>query len=111
MNSALAFSWRSLQRNWRAGELRVLIFGLVVAVASVTSVSFFTDRVRGAMEHQASELLAADRVIESRKPLPPAWEAQARGYGLDTANTLSFRSVVVAGERLELAEVKAVGPG
>jgi putative ABC transport system permease protein len=111
MRGALAFSWRSLRRNWDAGELRVLIFGLLVAVASVTSVSFFTDRVEGAMEEQAGELLAADRVVESSRPLPAAWEAQARAYDLRTAQTLSFRSVVVVGEKLELAEVKAVGPG
>jgi len=36
---------RMLARDWRAGELRVLAAALVVAVASVTSVGFFADRV------------------------------------------------------------------
>lgn len=111
MTRAIAFSWRMLLRNWHAGELRVLLLALVIAVASVTSVGFVTDRVRSAMEDQAGELLAADRVIESHKPIPAEWEAQASVFGLNTARTLSFRSVVVVGEKLELAEVKAVSYG
>src|SRR6185503_1428154 len=34
-------SLRMLQRDWRAGELRVLAAALVIAVASVTTVGFF----------------------------------------------------------------------
>jgi len=39
-------SLKMLLRDWRAGELRILALALVVAVASVTSVGFFADRVR-----------------------------------------------------------------
>jgi len=42
----LLFAWRSLGRDVRAGELRVLALALVVAVASVTAVGFFTDQHR-----------------------------------------------------------------
>ena len=34
-----------LARDWRAGELRVLALALVIAVAAITSVAFFADRV------------------------------------------------------------------
>lgn len=108
---AWGFSLHMLRRSLRAGELRVLLLALVVAVASVTSVGFFTDRVRRAMEHQASEMLAADRVLESTQPLRHEWLAAAAAHGLARAETWSFRSVVVAGERLELSEVKAVDAG
>ena len=36
---------RMLRRNWSAGELRVLLVALFIAVASVTTVGFFADRV------------------------------------------------------------------
>lgn len=104
----VAFSLRMLRRSLRAGELRVLLVALVVAVASVTSVGFFTDRVRRAMDHQAGEMLAADRVLESTRPLRREWIAAADAHGLARAETWSFRSVTMASERLELAEVKAV---
>ena len=54
---AYRLALRLLVRDWRAGEMRVLAVALVIAVASMTSVGFFTDRVRTAMDEQAGELL------------------------------------------------------
>ncbi|MEW8238657.1 MAG: hypothetical protein AB2727_10720, partial [Candidatus Thiodiazotropha taylori] len=56
-----------LRRDWRAGELRLLATALVIAVASVTAVGFFTDRIERAMARQATEVLAADLRIESNR--------------------------------------------
>ena len=103
---ALRLALRFLKREWRAGELRVLITALVIAVGSVTAVGFFTDRMSRAMETGATELLAADMLVLSTDPVDPAFAAEARRRSLRTANTVSFRSVVVAGDKLELAEVK-----
>ena len=44
---------KMLLRDWRAGELRVLALALVIAVASVTSVAFFADRVWQALTREA----------------------------------------------------------
>uniref|UniRef100_UPI0026F09B27 ABC transporter permease n=1 Tax=Thiohalomonas denitrificans TaxID=415747 RepID=UPI0026F09B27 len=107
--NVVRFAWRSLLRDWRAGELRLIVLALVIAVGSVSAVGFFTDRVRGAMERQAGELLAADRVLESGQPLNPEWLARARESGLATARTQSFRTVVSAKDALQLVEVKATG--
>ena len=100
-----------LKRDWRAGELRLLGLALIIAVASLTSVDFFTDRVRLATEIQATELLAADLVVGSAEPFEQDFIDQAAALGLDTVLTVSFRSVVMHGEKLELSEVKAVQPG
>jgi putative ABC transport system permease protein len=105
------FALRSLLRELRSGELRVLLWGLIVGVAAFCSVGLFTDRIRLGMEQQAGELLAADLVIRAGKEIPSAWRQEAGSRGLQTSGTLSFRSVVLAGERLQLAEVKAVEAG
>jgi len=55
-------AYRLLKREWRAGELRVLLAALVVTVASITAVGLFTDRMERAMETGANELLAAERL-------------------------------------------------
>lgn len=102
---------RFLLREWRAGELRILLLALAVAVAAVTTVSFFTDRVRQGLATQANQLLAADLVIISDHPLPPEREAKARELGLGVAHTTAFPSMVVAAGRAQLAEVKGVGAG
>ncbi|MFZ1829090.1 MAG: ABC transporter permease, partial [Candidatus Competibacteraceae bacterium] len=104
-------AWRALRRDWQSGELRVLAIALVIAVASVAAVGFFTDRIQQAMERKASELLGADLVIAASRPIQPELAQEAQRRGLQTAETLSFRSVALAGEITQLTEVKAVGPG
>jgi len=105
---ALRFALRLLSRDWRSGELQLLAAALVIAVAAISAVGFFTDRVRLALELQASEMLAADLVIETSDPPPAELAAEARRRGLSTARTLSFPSVVFQGERPQLVQVKAV---
>ncbi|MCE5182838.1 MAG: ABC transporter permease [Betaproteobacteria bacterium] len=107
MNS-FALALRMLRREWRGGEMRVLAAALVIAVASVTSVGFFTDRVGRALKQQANTLLGADLVVVSDHPLDADIEREALRRGLKTAQTLSFPSMMRYGELAQLAEIKAV---
>ena len=106
----LPFALQLFRRDLRNGELQLLSIALVLAVAAVTSVEFFTDRVDRAMELQAGEVLAADLVLASNDPLPDSYRQQADRLGLQTAQTISFPSVVMRGEKTQLVEVKAVSP-
>lgn len=108
---SLRLAWRALARDWRAGELRVLGLAVVIAVASVTSVGVFADRIREALLLQANALLAADLVVRSPEPLPASWAQTARSAGLRVAHTLSLTSMLVSGKQLKLAQVKAVSAG
>ncbi|MGH8479218.1 MAG: ABC transporter permease [Gammaproteobacteria bacterium] len=105
---ALQHSFKTLRREWRSGELRLIAAALVVAVAAVTAVTLFTDRVRQAMVLRANTLLAADLALDSSFPIAEPYLEEARRLGLETAQTLSFRSMLVVGERMQLVEVKAV---
>jgi putative ABC transport system permease protein len=102
---------RLLRRNWRAGESRVLLFALFIAVASVTTVGFFADRVQGALKRQANELLGGDLVVISDHALPPAFYAAAEREKLEIARTRTFPSMVSGGAGANLAEIKAVSEG
>lgn len=104
----LRFALTALQRDWRSGELRLIGVSILIAVACLTSVAFFTDRVKRATELQASELLAADLVLVSSKKIDDIYIEQARTLNLTYSLNESFRSVALKDERLELAEVKAV---
>jgi len=101
---------RLLARDWRAGELRILSAAIVIAVAASTAIGFFTDRLGRGMINQSADFLGADLVLESPRPVAAAWLAQARSTGLRTSETLKFSSVVVAGDKLQLAGVRAVRP-
>ena len=103
---------RMLARDWRAGELQVLAAALVVAVASVTSVAFFADRVGQALTRDAHQLLGADLVLASDHPWDKAIAQEITRRGLARAEALNFISMASKGERdaqrSKLAGVKAV---
>ncbi|MES9877139.1 MAG: FtsX-like permease family protein [Candidatus Sedimenticola sp. PURPLELP] len=109
MKAAL-FALRLFRRDWRSGELRLLTLALVLAVAAVTAVGFFTNRVERAMELQAAEMLAADLVVSSNNPIPETFSDHAAKTGMQSARTLSFRSVILRDDQTQLVEVKAVSP-
>ena len=67
-----------LQRDWRAGELRVLAMALVIAVAAITSVAFFADRIGQALARDAHQLLGADLVLAADLPWPKDAAAEGR---------------------------------
>jgi len=98
---------KMLRRNWSAGELRVLVAAIFIAVASVTTVAFFADRVQGALDQQANELLGGDLVVIADKPIPPSYAGIAAREGLATAHTRTFPSMVSSPAGANLAEVKA----
>ncbi|MCG8089553.1 MAG: ABC transporter permease, partial [Candidatus Thiodiazotropha endolucinida] len=97
-----------LRRDWRAGELRLLATALVIAVASVTAVGFFTDRIERAMARQATEVLAADLRIESNRRLDEVLSDEAQQRQMRQARTLTFPSVVLNNGNTQLVQVKSV---
>jgi putative ABC transport system permease protein len=106
--NAFAYAFRGLGRELRSGEVLVLLAAVALAVAALTAVGFLTDRIGKAVARQANEVLAADLRLRSPDPLPPVWAATAAEYGLQTAETQSFPSVVFAGDESALANILAV---
>jgi putative ABC transport system permease protein len=108
---ALRFALRNLRRDLKSGELAVLLLALLVAVASLTAVGFFTSRVGRAVEQQAGEVLAADLRLESAREIALEYDAEARRRGLRVARILSMPSVVFHGEESVLVALRAAGEG
>src|SRR5512134_126962 len=107
----LKLSLLMLRRDWRAGELRVLAFALVIAVGGMTTVGFFADRVQMALSRQGNQLLGADLIIFSDHPLAPHYANEAKRLGLDVSTALKFPSMAAKGEFSLLTEIKAVTAG
>lgn len=104
----IGLAWRLLGRELRSGELRLLFAALAIAVAAVTAVGFFADRVRLALEREAQQLMGGDLVLIADHALPESYAAEARRRGLQMAETLVFPSMVLGGEQAQLADIKAV---
>jgi len=83
-------AWRTLWRDARAGELRLLVFAVALGVASLSSVSFLADRMNAGLLRDAGQLLGGDAVVVSDQPTPNAFIKQAKNLGLETVTTLSF---------------------
>lgn len=108
----LVQSIRMTLRDYRAGELRFVVIALIVAVAALSSVGFFIDRMRSGLNRDAHQLLGADLVIAADQPISEAWRAEARQRELTLADTVSFPSMATAGGSdqsvSQLVSIKAV---
>lgn len=104
----LKLALKLLWRDWRAGELSLLLASLVIAVGTVTTITLFIDRLQQALVTESSSFIAADRVISAARPVPDEWLARATELQLEQAAHLSFLSMVFAEERAQFASVKAV---
>jgi putative ABC transport system permease protein len=109
MIPALAF--RGLRRQWRSGELLLIALALALAVAAMTTIGVVAQRVDDNLQQKAGQLLGADLVVSADRPLPEAWRAEAHASGLEVTGVSAFPSMATAGERSQLADVRAVdGP-
>jgi putative ABC transport system permease protein len=108
---AVLYALRSFPRELRSGEVIILLAAVALAVAALTAVGFLTDRIGRAVERQANEVLAADLRLRTPDPIPAAWHEMAADYGLDTAETQTFPSVVFAGDLSSLSTIKGVSDG
>jgi putative ABC transport system permease protein len=113
--SVITLAWRQTQRDFRAGELRLLAFAVVLAVAALTAVGFFADRLNSGLARDARALLGGDAIVGSDKPAPPELAAKARELGLQVAGSIGFPSMARApeaqGGASRLVAVKAVTAG
>ena len=108
----MTLALRMLGREWKSGELGVLLVALTVAVGALTGVGFLVNRISQSVALQANEVLAADLRLESGSAaLETSYETEARARGLKTVRSTSVLSVVFRDERTQLANLRAVGDG
>ena len=112
---ALQLGWRNLWRDFRSGELNLLVVSVVLAVAALSAVGFFADRLQAGLWRDARQLLGGDAVVSSDKPTPEIFLEKAKALGLKTQTTLNFPSMVRAddaqGGNTKLVALKSVSEG
>ena len=110
--SLFALAWRQTLRDFRAGELRLLAVAVMLAVAALTAVGFFADRLNAGLARDARQLLGGDAVVSSDQPTPAALAQAAQARGLAMARNTTFPSMArapdAAGGATRLVAVKAV---
>ena len=98
---------RLLLRDWRAGELTVLVSALLVAVTAMTGVAFLTDRVGQAVEMRAAESLDDVTALETfREEINDTCES----YMADLAESLKRLKQFHTEEEYPGAEARVLEP-
>ncbi|MDX1550826.1 MAG: permease, partial [Lysobacter spongiicola] len=108
-------AWRQMRRDLRAGDVRILLAALVLAVLAVTAVGFVTDRAERALAIEANRLLGGDAVIRGDTPVDEAIIAAASEQGLQSTRTTELNTMITVGQgpdaRLRLGDLRALGDG
>ena len=106
---------RNLWRDVRAGELRLLMLSVTLAVAALTAVGFLADRMDSGLWRDARQLLGGDAVVVSDQATPLLAQQEALRLGLQTNTSVSFptmaRALPEQGGASRLVALKAVAPG
>ena len=112
---AVQLGWRNLWRDFRSGELNLLVLSVVLAVSALSAVGFFSDRLQAGLWRDARQLIGGDAVVVSDKPTAENFLQKAQQLGLKTNAILSFPSMARAddaqGGETKLVALKAVSEG
>jgi len=104
----LGLAHKILWRDWKSGELNILLVSMLLAVATVTSISLFSSRIHNSIYEEASHLIAADAKVAGTLTVPDPWRDKAEKLGIKTANVIRFRGMTFSDEHMVLTQVKAV---
>src|SRR6478609_8387225 len=88
--SVVHMAWRQLVRDWRAGELRLLMLAVALAVAALCAVAFLSDRLDQGLRRDAAQLLGGDAIVASDQPTPQSLLDLAAELKLTTVRTAAF---------------------
>lgn len=109
------WAWVQTRRDLRASSLRFLMLAVILAVAALTAVAFFADRIERGLSRDAAQLLGADVVVVGDQPVPDALQEIARRQALRVAHTAVLSSMARAPDELggdaRLVGLKAVSQG
>lgn len=108
MRRAFSLFGTLLKQSSGSGALLLLLIALSLAISATTALRFSHQQIQYALAKQAAQLLAADLVLSSSKPIDEKWQNHAHAHGLSTSNVLMFNSMAMANNEFILVNVKAV---
>lgn len=108
MGIVSSLAWRLFRHEARRGELTIILLAIILSVASVLSLSLFSERLQGALQERSAGFLAADTQLRSSKPISPQWLEKAHEDGLNTASQVATRSMAFGETQMALVDLRAV---
>ena len=81
-------SLRLFRHELKRGELTIIAFAIILAVATVFSLSGFSERIESALVSKSNSFIAADRILQSSQPVSDEILVKAKEQGLAQAQQL-----------------------
>ena len=107
----MRLAWTELRREIRTAELKLVALAVILAVACISSISFFSERLINGVNQQAAELLGGDLVLNSASPLSASLENIIEKHNVTSIQQIMFPSVVRVQNHYVLVSVKVVAEG
>ena len=95
-------AWTQFTRDLAAGEVRIMLAALVLAVLAVTAVGFVTDRAERALAIEANRLLGGDAVVRADQPIAGKLREAANAAELRRAEDWAARAAGDVRARIQL---------
>lgn len=97
-------AWRSV----KAGEYRVLLAALILAVACATLLGVVGERIQGALKDETARIAGGDLIIKGRKPASQALKQSFTKQGLHWSEKVQLTSMASFGNEFLLVNLNAV---
>lgn len=107
-NAWLKQSLRLLHHELKRGELTIIFLAIVLAVATVFSLTGFSEQIKQAIAASSTNTIAADRVLRSSREVPTEYISQSEDNQLRLARKIETESMAFAGDNMLLTEISAV---
>lgn len=101
-------SLRLLDHELRRGELTIIFLAIVLAVATVFSLTGFSGQIKHAIVANSTNTIAADRVLGAPGPIEQSIIDKSKALELAVARKMSTDSMVFFGDSMLLSEIDAV---
>ncbi len=106
MTLAARYFWLGLRR----GQFRWLWLAILLASLSVTFIEQLAQTVKASMLANSAQLLGADAVIRSSRPIELNESQRALTAGLRQAERVSVMTMAMSADRFQLVTLQAVSP-
>jgi putative ABC transport system permease protein len=107
----LRLSARLAWRGVKAGEYRVLLVALMLAVACATLLGVLGERMQGALDHEAARISGGDLVVSGREPADTDLQDHLTYQGLRWSQRVSLTTMAGLNDALLLISLTAVDDG
>lgn len=101
-------SLRLLHHEFRRGELTIIFLAIVLAVATVFSLTGFSGQIKHAIVSNSTNTIGADRVLRMSSEVDNAILEKSQSLSIKFARKIETESMAFAGDNMLLSELDAV---